>query len=83
MTTQKATWKGFELLDRQSVLVAEDGSKDELDPDLAAALQANLGPMSSSGMRSFLTELLASEGISSMDDLGGEQLTTLIAGICA
>lgn len=81
MVTQKAAWKGFELLDRQSVLIEGDGAKDELEPDLAAALQAAIGPQTDAGLRSFLTELLADAGIASMDDLDGEQLTSLVQGI--
>lgn len=81
MVTQKAAWKGFELLDRQSVLATEDGTKEELDPELAATIQAALGPQTDVGLRSFLTELLADAGIGDMDDLGGEQLTSLVQGI--
>lgn len=81
MTTQKAAWKGFELLDRGSVLVTEDGTSDDLDPDLTAALLASMDAGSPAGVREFLTEVLADVGIADMEDLGGEQLSEIVQGI--
>lgn len=81
MATISKTWKDFELLDRQSTLINEDGSKDELNPELAQALLAHLGPMPEAGLRTFLRDLLADEGIASLEDLSGESLTTIIQGI--
>lgn len=92
MATQSATWGRVELLDRGSELVNEDGSRDELDPDLAAALQAHLGltvearhpgthSSSNAGLRAFLNELLPDLGIASMEDLNGVSLTAILEGI--
>lgn len=87
MTTQAAAWKGrpgtrgYELLDRQSVLVDEDGNPGDLDPDLTAALRDAIDPVSDWGIREFLDEVLADVGIADMDDLGGEQLSSVLEGI--
>lgn len=79
--TEKATWGGFELLDRDSVLVNDDGGTAILEPELAQALQAAIGLNNAAGLRGFLNEVLWSEGIGTMDELGGESLTNLIQGI--
>ncbi len=87
MTTQAAAWKGrpgtrgHELLDRQSVLVDEDGNPGDLAPDLTAALRDAIDPVSDWGIREFLDEVLADVGIADMDDLGGEQLSSVLEGI--
>lgn len=81
MTTQKAAWKGFELIDRESVLVDEDGGKDDLDPDLTAALLSAMETGTPQGVRELLTEILADEGAAEMEDLDGEQLSSIVQGI--
>ena len=50
MTTQAKVWGDFYFLDRQSDLLNEDGSRDILDPDLAAALIENIGAGSPAGL---------------------------------
>lgn len=81
MTTQKAAWKGFEFIDRQSVLIDEDGGKDDLDPDLTAALLDAMETSTPQGVREFLTEILADAGVGDMADLGTEQLSSIVGGI--
>lgn len=81
MVSQSKVWADFELIDRQSVLVNEDGSKDELQPELAQALQAALGPMPKPAMRTFLRDVLADVGIADMADLDGTTITEIVQGI--
>lgn len=81
MATQKATWLGIELLDRHSVLVNEDGSTDELQPDLAKFLQDALGPMPEAALKTTLHEILWDIGIGDMGDLNGASLTEILEGI--
>jgi len=76
--TQRNVWG--ELLGREP-LMYEDGSRDELDLDLAAALLSNLGIQGSSERQNFLDQLLPDLGIASVDDLGGESLTEVLQGI--
>lgn len=95
MTTQRAAWGGFNFIDRDSILINEDGTTDVLDPDLLAAVQTfletgsgvadkrNPGRYSTAdpGLRAFLNELLPDIGIASMEDLNGESLESLLEGI--
>lgn len=78
MATQAATWG--ELIDREP-LMNEDGSRDELYPDVAAALLANAGLTERKQRQVFLNELLPEIGIASVADLGGQSLTELLEGI--
>lgn len=80
LQSQSAAWGELDLLDR-TPLVAEDGSRANLDPDLTAAIVESIGAGSPAGLRAFVNELLYSEGIVSMEDLNGEQLTEIIQGI--
>ncbi len=78
--TQTSTWG--ELLDRVQPFY-EDGTRDELDPDLASALLegvfgSNPGPKQ---RQAFLDELLPAYGICCVEDLGGESLTEVLEGI--
>ncbi|MCL5459826.1 hypothetical protein M3M33_14415, partial [Loigolactobacillus coryniformis] len=70
-----------ELLDRESVFVLDDGDSAILEPELAQALQSAIGLTNAAGLRGFLNEVLFAEGIVTMDELGGESLTSLIQGI--
>lgn len=81
MTTQTKTWANFELLDRQSILINEDGSKDELNPELAQALRDHLYPMPDKAIREFIRDILADIGVADMADLSGADLTTILRGI--
>lgn len=76
--TQTGTWG--ELLDRVP-LMDDEGNRDELDPDLAAALQSELGLQGPKQRQAFLDELLPAYGITSVDDLGGYSLTEVLEGI--
>ena len=79
--TEKAAWGGVELLDRESVFVLDDGDSAILEPELAQALQSAIGLTNAAGLRGFLNEVLWSEGIGTMDELGGESLTNILQGI--
>lgn len=71
-----------ELIDRLP-LMNEDGSRDVLDPDRAAALlQDILGPGQGPRQRQdFFDWLLPGLGISSVDDLYGADLSDILEGI--
>lgn len=95
MPTQSSAWGGFLFIDRDSVLVNDDGTKDALDPDLIEALQAgfesgsgvadtrNPGRYSTAdpGLRALFNELMPEIGIGSMDDLDNSTLEQLLEGI--
>lgn len=80
-TTQSGLWGGYELLERDSVLINGLGTTDILDRELAEALQTHLGITSPQAMRHFLGELLPDLGITDMGDLGGYDLTEILEGI--
>ncbi len=80
-TTQKHNLFDFELLDRSSELINEDGSRDDIDPLLTTALMSSLGFDDPMGVRAFLRELTNDIGIATLEDLNGETLTNLLEGI--
>ena len=89
MVTQAVAWGRFNFIDRQSVLVNEDGGKDDLDPDLTAALQSAIPNLPTFGPRGredprlsvFLREVLTDIGVGDMSDLDTTSLTELLQGI--
>lgn len=92
MTTQKAAWGGFIFLDRDSDLFNEDGTRDVLEPELVAFLQAGFDSGSGvadpgnrftadPGLRAFMNELMAEIDVASMEDLDGASLESLLEGI--
>lgn len=81
MTTQAKVWGDFYFLDRQSDLLNEDGSRDILDPDLAAALIENIGAGSPAGLNALLQELMPELGVGSMEDLPAVPLEEILQGI--
>ena len=80
MTTQAKVWKDIEYLDRKSIFINEDGSKVELNKDLAEALQSQLG-MNEVGLRNFIQDVMRDEGIASMDDIYPATITEILEGI--
>ena len=89
MVSQAVSWGRFNFLDRQSVLINEDGSREDLKPDLAAALLSVIGNVPRFGPRGFeardvatlLREILADIGVASMEDMGATSLSELLQGI--
>jgi len=82
MTTQAKVWGDFYFLERQSELLNEDGSRDILDPDLAAALIHNAGlDNNPKGLNAFLQELMPELGVGSMEEIPAVPLEELLEGI--
>ena len=90
MVTQAATWGNFNFLDRHSVLVLEDGSRDSIDPELTAALLTTIDARPNKrghrrnaedqALGPFLREVLSDLGIGSMEDIGEATLAELLEG---
>lgn len=78
--TSKATWGGFLFLDRDSLLINEDGSTDELDPELASALLSVFDSTTEQSLKAFLDELIPDLDIGSMEDLDADSLKELLQG---
>ncbi len=79
--TNRAAWGGFNFLDRESVLVDEDGGTSVLDPELASVLQSAISPFTEGTLTAFLNEVMDDLALYTMEDLGGESLEALLEGI--
>ena len=89
--TERTTWGRFNFIDRDSVLVDEDGNPDILDSGLAAALieqlQTNWRPVENERQRSTpdfalpLQDILTDIGVGSMEDIDNATLAELLEGI--
>lgn len=80
-TSQKFYLSDFELLDRDSELINEDGSRDELDPESVQSYLSALGLTDPTEIRNFLRELTNDWEITSLEDLAGESLSSILEGI--
>ncbi len=80
-TTQKFYLRDFELLDRDSPLINDDGSTTELDPESVTAFLSAIELTDSTEIRDFLRELTNDWGIASLADLDGTPLASLLEGI--
>ena len=82
--SERLVWGGPQFLVREGDRYFpgnSSGDGDFVQDELAAALQAAIGWTNAAGLREVVNEILMAEGITSMDDIGGESLTELMQGI--
>lgn len=82
--TEAAAWGGPRFLERTGdgyFPGNASGDGDFVQDELAAALQAAVGWDNAMGLKETVEEILLAEGITSVEDLGGESLTEVLQGI--